>query len=189
MFATPTQFVELQKSQIDALYALSHVGFSATEKLVDLNLAAVKAALEESAATTQAFLGVKDVQDLAAVSGTLAQPTLEKLVGYTRNVYSILSGASAEAKKIVEVQIADGNSKVAQLVEFAAKNAPAGSEPVVSLLKNAVAASNNAYDTFSKAAKQATDAAESNFAAAAEATVNAVTTANDAVKTKLKKVA
>jgi phasin family protein len=180
MYATPSQFVELQKSQLDALYALSHVAFNATEKLVDLNLAAVKAAMDESAATTQTLLGVKDAQELFAVNGTLAQPTLEKLVGYSR----IVSGAGAEVKKIVETQIAERNGNVAQLVEFAAKNAPAGSESVVSLFKNAVTASNTAYDTFTKAAQQAVDVAESNFAAATQATVKAVSSANGAVKSK-----
>ncbi|HEU0203220.1 MAG TPA: phasin family protein, partial [Burkholderiaceae bacterium] len=145
MYATPSQFVEFQKTQLDALYALSHVAFDTTEKLVDLNLAAVKASMDESAATTKALLGVKDPQELLALNGSLAQPTLEKLVGYSRNVYSIVSDAGAEVKKIVETQIAEGNGKVAQLVEFASKNAPTGSEPVVSLFKNAVAASNTAY--------------------------------------------
>jgi len=184
MYATPSQFVELQKSQLDALYALSHVAFNTTEKLVDLNLAAVKAAMDESAATTQALLGVKDAQELFAVNGTLAQPTLEKLVGYNRNVYGIVSGAGAEMKKIVETQIAERNGKVAQLVEFAAKNAPAGSESVVSMFKNAVTVSNTAYDTFTKAAQQAVDVAESNFAAATQATVKAVSSANGAAKSK-----
>lgn len=189
MYATPTQFVEMQKSQLDALYALSHVAFNMTEKLVDLNLAAVKAAMDESAAKTQALLGVRDAQELFAINGTLAQPTFEKLVGYSRNVYGIINGAGAEVKEIVETQIAERNGKVAQLVEFASKNAPAGSESVVSLFKNAVAASNTAYDTFNKAAQQAAEAAESNFTAATQASVNAVSSANSALKNKGKKAA
>jgi phasin family protein len=189
MYATPTQFVELQKSQLEALYALSHVAFSMTEKLVDLNLAAVKAAMDESAAKTQALLGVRDAQELFSINGMLAQPTFEKVVGYSRNVYGIVSGAGAEAREILESHIAEGNGKVAQLVEFASKNAPAGSESVVSMFRNAVAASSNAYDTFNKAAQQAADAAESNFTAATQATVKAVSSANDAVKFKGKKAA
>ncbi|HXF46597.1 MAG TPA: phasin family protein [Burkholderiaceae bacterium] len=189
MFATPAQLAELQKSQLDALYALSHAVFEATEKLVDLNLAATKALMDESAEKTQALLGVKDVQELLSLAGGLAQPTIEKAVSYSRNVYSIASNASAELSKIVEAQIADGNKKVAELIEFAAKNAPAGSEPAVSMFKSAVAAANTAYDTFAKAAKQAVDVAESNFAAATQATIKAAAAANDAVKGKSKKAA
>jgi phasin family protein len=183
---TPAQVAEFQKSQLDALFALSHTMFDATEKFVDLNLAATKALLEESAERTQVMLGVKDVQDLLAVGTGLAQPTLEKLVSYNRNVYNIASGASADVSKLFETQIAQSNKQVAEMVDFASKNAPTGSEPAVSMFKSALAAANTAYDTFSKATKQAVDMAESNFSAATAATVKA---ANDVVKPKARKAA
>lgn len=189
MFPTPAQFAELQKTQMDALFALSHTMFDATEKLVDLNLAAAKATMEESAEKAAQLMSVKDVQELVSVTGGLAQPSVEKFVSYSRTVYGIASGAGAEVSRIVETQIADGNKKVADLVEFAAKNAPAGSEPAMSMFKSAVAAANTAYDTFSKASKQAADLVESNMAAATSATMKTAAAANDAVKVKGKKAA
>jgi phasin family protein len=189
MYATPAQIAELQKGQVDALYALSHAVFEATEKLVDLNLAAAKVLMDESAERTQALLGVKDVQEFLSLSGGFAQPAVEKVVSYSRNVYSIASGTGAEFSKIVESQVTEGNKKVADLVDFAAKNAPAGSEPAVSMFKTAVAAANTAYDTFAKAAKQVVDVAESNFAAASQASLKAAAAANDAVKGKGRKTA
>jgi hypothetical protein len=57
------------------------------------------------------------------------------------------------------------------------------------MLKNAVAASNTAYDTFSKAAKQAVSTAESNIAAATQATLNATSVAGEAVRSATKKAA
>lgn len=189
MFATPAQFVEIQKGQIDTLYALSHALFGATEKLTDLNIAAAKALLEESSETAQSYLGVKDPKELVSMNASFAQPTLEKLVSYNRNLYSIASAAGAEISKIVEVRIADTNRKVAEMVDFAAKNAPAGSESAVSLIKNAFAASNSAFDSFSRAAKQAVSVAESNIAAATQATLNATSTATETVRSASKKVA
>lgn len=184
--ATPAQFVEMQKSQIDAVNAFGHTVFNATEKLVSLNLAATRALLQESAEAMQTLLGAKDIQELASLSTGLAQPAIEKAVSYSRNVYTIASGANAEVSKIVEAQLADGNRKLAEFVDLAAKSAPAGAEPAVTMFKTAAAAANNAFDTFSKAAKQAADWAESNFAAAANATVTAAAAANDAVKAKKK---
>jgi phasin family protein len=190
MIATPAQFAELNKAQMDALYALSHTMFDATEKLVDLNLAATKALMEESAERAQALFGVKDVQELVALTGSLAQPSVEKAVAYSRNLYGIASGAGAEFSKIYETQIAESNKRLADLIEFAAKNAPAGSEPAVSMFKSAVATANTAYDTFAKAAKQAVDMVESNVAAATSATMKAAAAANDVVKvSKSKKAA
>lgn len=187
MLTSPNQFAEIQKSQLDTLYALSHVAFDTTEKLVDLNLAAVKAAMDESAATAQSLLGVKDAQELMAVGSTAARPAIDKLVGYSRNVYGIVSGAGVELKKVFESQFAGGGTKMNEFVEFATKNAPAGSEPVVSLFKNSMAAYSNAYDTFAKAAQQAFEAAEANMATATQAAVSAVSEAGSVKTSRSKK--
>ena len=49
------------------------------------------------------------------------------------------------------------------VVDNAVKNAPAGTENAVALVKSAVAAANNALESVQKAAKQAADVAEANF--------------------------
>ena len=114
MFATPAQFTEIQKGQMDAAIALSQTWFDAAERFMELNLAAAKATLEESVERTQAMLSVRDVQELLALSGGMTQPTLEKAVSYSRNAYSIANGASTEVSRIVEAQIAENNKQVAQ---------------------------------------------------------------------------
>lgn len=189
MFATPAQFTEIQKGQMDAAIALSQTWFDAAERLMELNLAAAKATLEESVDRAQQFLNVKDVQEALTLSGGLTQPTLEKAVSYSRTVYGIANGANAEVSRIVESQIAENNKKVAQFIDFAAKNSPAGSETAVSMFKGAVAAANTAYDTFTKAAKQAVEVAESNVAAATSATIKAAAAANDSAKAGAKRKA
>jgi phasin family protein len=189
MFTTPAQFAELQKGQMDAAVALSQTFFDAAERLMELNLAAAKATLEESVEKSQALLSAKDVQEMIALSSGNAQPTLDKAVSYSRTVYGIANGANAEVSRIIEAQIAESNKKVAQLIDFAAKNAPAGSEPAVTAFKTAVAAVNTAYDTFSKAAKQAVEMAESNVVAATSATMKAANAATDSVKGAKRKAA
>jgi len=189
MFATPAQFTEIQKGQMDAAFALGQTFFDATERMLELNLAAAKATLEESVERVQALMSAKDVQEFLALSSALSQPTLEKAVSYSRTVYGIANGAGTEVSRIVESQVAENNKKVTQLIDFAAKNAPAGSEPAVAALKSAVAAANTAYDTFAKAAKQAVDFAESNVAAATSATMKAAAAANDTVKAPAKRKA
>lgn len=187
MFATPAQFTEIQKSQMDAAIALSQTWFDTAERFMELNLAAAKATLEESVERTQALLSARDVQELLAISGGMTQPTLEKAVSYSRNAYSIANGASTEVSRIVEAQIAENNKKVTQLIDFAAKNSPQGSEPAVSMLKSAVAAANTAYDTFARATRQAVEVAESNVSAATSASIRAATAANDSAKASAKR--
>ena len=189
MFATPAQFTEIQKGQMDAAIALSQTWFDAAERLMELNLAAAKATLEESVERTQALLSVRDVQESLSLSGGMTQPTLEKAVSYSRKAYSIANGAGTEVSRIVDAQIAETNKKVAQLIDFAAKNSPAGSETGVSMLKSAVAAANTAYDTFARASRQAVAMAESNVSAATSAALKSASAANDTVKASAKRKA
>ncbi len=67
------------------------------------------------------------------------------------------------------------------VVDTAVKNAPAGTENAVALVKSAVAAANNAYESVHKAAKQAADVAEANFQAV---TTTAVKATQGATKSK-----
>jgi phasin family protein len=189
MASTITDIVELQKAHLDAWHSISQAVFTAAEKLANLNLTAAKAAFQDATESSHALLGARDVQEFIAVATTATQPTLEKLVGYSRNAYGIASGAGAELTKIVETQIAEGNRKLADMVELAAKSAPTGSEPAVSIFKSALAAANTAFDTATKATRQATDWAEANFTSATSATLNAAAAANDSAKAKARKVA
>ncbi|RYY72695.1 MAG: phasin family protein, partial [Comamonadaceae bacterium] len=68
----------------------------------------------------------------------------------------------------------------AGMVDNASRNAPAGSETAVAVLKSAVAAANNAYESVQKAVKQASDVAEANFNAVQ---TQAVAAAKGAAKT------
>ena len=70
-------------------------------------------------------------------------------------------------------QAADVQKNFMGLVDNAAKNAPAGSETAVAVMKSAVAAASNALESVQKAVKQATDVAEANFNAVAATAVNA----------------
>jgi phasin family protein len=186
MASTLTEILDLQKGQINAYAALNQSLFAATEKLVNLQIAAVKAAFQDATANTQAMLGARDTQEFLAVAGNTSQPAMEKLVSFSREVYGITRGAQGEVAKLAETQIAEGNRRLAEIIDMAAKSAPTGAEPAVSMLKTALAAANTAYDTATKATRQASDWAESNFAAAATATINAAAAANDAAKAKLK---
>ncbi len=179
---TPEQVVASQKANLETLYGLTNKAFEGVEKLVELNLQATKAALTESAAHTQAVLSVKDAQELIALQASLFQPLAEKAAAYSRHLYDIASGTGAEFGKAFEGKVAEGQAQFAALVENAAKNAPAGSESAVAVMKSAVAAANNAFESVQKAVKQASDVAESNFAAVTTSATNAAKQASAAAK-------
>ena len=178
---TAEQIMAAHKANIDTLFGLTQKAFEGVEKLVELNVAASRAALNEAASHTQASFSVKDAQELMALQSGLFQPLAEKVTSYSRHLYEIAAGTGTEMSKAVEVNTAEAQKNFATLVDSATQNAPAGSESAVAVMKSAVSAANNAFESVQKAVKQATEAAESNFnTATASATdaVNAATARN-----------
>lgn len=177
---TVEQVMASHKANIETLLGLSSKAFESVEKIVELNLTASKAALAETGDHAKAVLSVKDAQELLALQSGLLQPLAEKTAAYSRHLYDIATGAGAEFSKAFEGQAADAQKKFVDLVDSAAKNAPAGSESAVAMMKSAVSSANNALESVQKAVKQATEVAEANFNAVAA-------TASDAGKQASKK--
>ncbi len=180
MVTTPNQMLEMQKTQIDAMNAFGSSIFQAAEKLAQLNLAATRAFLKDSTTAARTLLSAKDPQDFAGITAAIAQPGAEKMAEYARSAYAITSTAGAEITRALDTQIAEGNRKISEFIDQVAKSAPAGSEHAIGLAKSSLSAANSAYDAVTKAARQAAETAESNFA-------TAVAVATDAVEGKKKK--
>ena len=162
MTLTAEQILASHKANIETLFGLTTKAFEGVEKLVELNVTASRAALTEAASHTQAVLGVKDAQELLALQASLFQPLAEKTAAYSRHLYDIASGTGAEFGKAFEAKTADAQKAFTNLVDSAAKNAPAGSETAVAMMKSTVSAANNAFESVQKAVKQASDVAEAN---------------------------
>jgi hypothetical protein len=118
-------------------------------------------------------MAVKDAQELVALHSSLLQPSAEKVAAYSRHIYDIATATGSEVTKVTEGQVSEAQKKFLSVVDNAVKNAPAGSENAVVLVKSAVAAANNAFDSVQKAAKQAADVAEANFQAMTNTAVKA----------------
>lgn len=162
-FMTPEQFAAANKANMETLFGLTNKAFEGIEKLVELNMQVAKTTLAEGAETAKAVLSVKDAQELLALQAGLLQPSAEKAVAYSRHLYDIASGTAAEVSKTAEAQMSDLQKTMNGAVDGMLKNAPAGSENAVTLVKSAMGAANNAYESAQKAAKQAAEMVETNF--------------------------
>ncbi len=171
MSATPQNLLAGQKAALENLLAVQGTFFSGFEKLVDLNLKATKAVLEDVAAKSQEAIDLKDAQEVLAFTSSLVRP--DQAVAYGKHVYEILSDVQGDLSKLAEAQFSEGQKQVSDAIEQISRNAPTGSEGAVALLKSSLATATNAYETVAKAARQAADAAESNITAATNATLKA----------------
>lgn len=182
MNALPQQFFANQKATVNNVLAIQNAMFEGFEKLVDLNLKVFKASFDEVSQKTQEAVKIQDAQEALNFSSSLVQPGAEKVLAYTKQVYDVLSGIQADVTKLTEAQVEQAQQQINEAIEQLTKNAPAGSEGAVALLKSSLATVNNAYENVAKSARQAAEAAESNITAATDATLKAASDAVEASK-------
>jgi len=168
MYVTPEQITTANKTNVEAALSIAAAQFAAMEKLANIQTSAIKSLFEDALSNTRALAGAKDVQELVALQQTFAQPAVEKAVAYSKSVYAIAVEANTELSKFAESKTSELNQNFVSLLDKASKNAPAGSDVGVAAVKSMLSAANSAYDTFTKAAKQASEIAEANVSAATE---------------------
>ena len=172
MYVTPDQITGYSKAGVETLLTLARSNFAVYEKLAALNFNATKGAFQDGMNHTRALLNARDVQEYVNLNTSAAQPAIEKLIAYSRSVYELSAGQQAEFTRLFEGQAAEINKTLVGLLDKFAKNAPAGSDVAIAAVRSALGAATTAYDSFTKATKQASEIAEANIAAATAAVTN-----------------
>ena len=159
MSINPEQFAAANKAAVDSLLSVANTALASAERIATLNLETARSVLEDSVSNAKALMGAKDPQEALSIQASLAQPSVEKAVAYSKSVYEISTETQEQLAKMVEAQFGDFQKNVADMLEKAAKSAPAGSDVAVAAVQSAIAAANSAFD---------------NMAAATSATIKAV---------------
>lgn len=164
---TTQDFAVLGQAQLEKSIRFSNIALAGIERIVSLQLDVARDLLADNTQTVQALTQVKDVQGLIALQQQLAQPVVDKTLAVAKSVYEATSSTQAELGQFVEEQVVEFNRNLVATLDKAVKQAPAGSEIVVSAVKTAVATAASAYDTVTKTAKKvSSDFAEASVAAA-----------------------
>jgi phasin family protein len=170
MYQAPEQLMALNKTNLEVAMKFASVAIQGAERIMELQLKAAKTAFADTVENAKTLAAVKDLQELAALKDSLAQPTINKATAYAKSLYDVTSATQAEFGKLAEVQIAEFNKQVVTGLDKMVKTAPA--EVGIAAFKSGIAAVNSAYDNLSKVAKQFTEASQSNFEAVAKQTVD-----------------
>jgi hypothetical protein len=75
---TPEQFAAAYQSNLETMFVMAHTTFAGVERLVELNLNALRANLQEGAGKTRTMMGLKDPQELISFQAAQFQPAAEK---------------------------------------------------------------------------------------------------------------
>ena len=170
------QILAANKAAAAEAQALAATAFAGFEKLVALNLATTKSALFDTTADFTSAFSAKNPTDALAAQASLVKPLAEKTIAYGRSVYAIASATSAELSVAAEGKLAEAQKALGTALDNMAKNAPAGTESVVAVVKSAVTASQNALDSAKASAKKAVEMAEKQAAVVTDNALNAVKT-------------
>lgn len=156
------------EKQLAFLTTVTEAVVDGVSKVAELNINACKASLEESKTITSQILAAKEPQEALQLVASLQQPTLTKLAAYNRHLADIASGTQTALSSALQAQAKEASRQFTEAVDGAAKNAPAGSENVVALMKTAIANATAGYDQINSAARQATEAVQANVAASVD---------------------
>ena len=160
------QFAASNKAAVDSLLAVANAALATAERIAALNLNTARNTLDNANSATHAVLAVKNPSDAAALQESIVKPAVENATSYSRALYDISNDSQQQLAKMLEDQFAGFQKQVAGLVEQATKSAPAGSETIVAAMQSAITAANSAFGTMTSMAKQFSDVAQANVAAA-----------------------
>ena len=169
MYAAPEQFASSNKAAAEALVGLATAQFAMFERLFSLNFKTTKSAYENAIDFARKALSTNNPQDLLSLNSAAAQPALEKALAYSREVYEIVAQSQAQMTTLFQAQTSDLNQGFASFLDQYSKTAPNGSGVAMAALKSMLAA----YGSRNQVAKQTTELAQANLAAASKGTKEA----------------
>jgi len=172
MFPIPEQLSKAAKSQLETqlniLNSFASKAFEGAQKVIALNVSTARASVEQGSDAVQQLLGAKDTTEFISLSAAQA-PSLDKVLAYGRELFSIASQTQAELLQTARDQLG------------AARTAAETAKPVA--LAAPVAAAETAALVV-EAAKPAADPVADAAAAAAAAVAAPVEAPSKPVKAK-----
>jgi hypothetical protein len=181
MLFTIDSLTQLQQKNMRAALQIQQKMFSGVEKMADTQIKATRAHFELLDEQITALSHVKDPQGLLNFSAALVQPLIQNHMNYVQETLKIRTNTLNDLLQAGESATQQATEAFSGVLETLDKNAPAGSAPVVSAIKTALATGQTALQTLTSVGKQAAQFADTNTQAAVAATVKTVTGAADSV--------
>ena len=183
------QLAAAQKANAEVMSALLRTAFNGVERLTALNMAASREFFNNTVSNAQHLLSAKDPSEAAKLGSDLAKPNADKWVDYSRSVYELVAGMQKELTSVMESQYGSFTKNASSAVEKATASAPVGGDVFAATMKSMLNASTKAFDNMTAMAKQLSDIAEANMAAASNLTGKATGKAVSATAAAAKKSA
>ena len=160
------QLTAAQKANAEVMTNLMRTAFNGVERLTALNMAASREFFNSTLAGTEQMMSAKDPGALAKLNAELAQPNAAKWMDYSRSVYELVSEMQKEVTSVMEAQYGSLTKNLNSVVEKAKTSTPVGGDVFAATMQSIMTASTKAFENMTGMAKQMSDMAEANMAAA-----------------------
>jgi phasin family protein len=161
------------ESQLALFKTLTDAAFTSVEEIIDLNIDTAKAGLAEATVSAKQLMQATDPQEWLSCACGRMNGNLENGLAFTRQMANIAFKAQGKFSDEMETRVSEATRKALTMYDSAARNAPAGSQSAIVLMKSAIDQANTRYGQFSKAARQVADLINGQMAAAQQLSQNA----------------
>jgi phasin family protein len=161
MKSTTNPALPAQNLMLDLMQTISLKTIEGTEKLIALQIQASRSLLEDMASQAQAFAELKDPQKLATHLTSMKNPAGEKISAYARQAYEISTETREAITETIQKHIHESQGVTHAWIESAAKTAPAGTEPMFAVARNALSLVRTSLDHAAKLGQQAAESTDS----------------------------
>lgn len=172
------QITAAQKANTEVLMAMMRTSFEGLQRIADLNMAATRELFDTTISNANSLMSAKDINEAARINQSLAKPSVERMVDYSRRLYELMAQMQKEMTGIVESQYSQFAKTAAGAIDKTKASAPVGGDVFAAAMKSMLDATNKVFDQMSATAKQMSDVTEANVQAATSATAKAVGTSS-----------
>ncbi len=163
------QLAAAQQANAEVMMALLRTAFNGVERLTALNMAASREFLQNTVASTQQLMAVKDPSEAVKLNSELAKPGVDKMIEYSRSLYDLVAEMQKEVTSVMEVQYSTFTKNAENAVANAKASSPVGGDLFAATMQSMLGASTKAFEQMTTMSKQLADIAESNLQVATKA--------------------
>ena len=153
-------------SQISFATSMAESMIETVEKLMGLNLQAVRASMDMSVGSAQQLMGAKDPQEFMNVSSSQLQPHTDIVITYVRHLSNIASGTHRQLARITQDKVNENSREIVSMLDQLGTGAPEGSQSSINLLKAAIDNAASGYGQINQTTQDAIEQLESGISAA-----------------------
>jgi phasin family protein len=151
------------RSQIAIWTRLASSAFENMRSITDLNLRVWEASMEDASSVGRRLMSITEAQDVLVNTVGQAQPQLERMLEYSRELSGIWAKMQADLVQAVKAEADESQHSMEEMAEQSGGQGPDSMLSAVDFVKSAFDSANATYERFLQTAEESTAALQSSL--------------------------